>query len=421
MKFEALQPGMLVEANVSGVLADGVKLVFGGYFEGTVSSECMGIASSQWPKRFPPGTKLPARLLWIHPQSKAVGLALSPHLTDCLSYDPPLQLGAPLKSTVEMVGKGGALVSVAAVSGGAEEDEDDEDDEEEGGNGKKKSKGASSSSSGGKQQLLPAYLAKSNVADLGQRQTAADALKKLKAGSSQSSVVVGYRYLEGLLDVSTRKSAASEERMVYDDVTVGGVYPATVAKIDGRGLRVRLARDLYGTVRKDHLTDKQLQRPLEKFKMGMKVKCLALESEPEREKLLLSLKEPLVESTLPRIRSYDDAKKGMTTHGVVHSLRPKSILIELLGGVTGIVKGSELKARFGALWESDPRSCYREGQVVECTVLTSEPKEKRILLTLMSAEEANAKPMAGLLQRNKRAAEWGRRRRKVGRGRRRGG
>ena len=44
--------------------------------------------------------------------------------------------------------------------------------------------------------------------------------------------------------------------------------------------------------------------------------------------------------------------------------------IQLLGGVSGLVHGSELRARFGALWESDPHSCYREGQVVECTVLS---------------------------------------------------
>ena len=181
---------------------------------------------------------------------------------------------------------------------------------------------------------------------------------------------------------------------------VGEVYSGSVAKMDARGVRVRLARGLYGTVRMDHLSDKQLQRPLDKFRKGMAVDVLVTESEPERKKLLLSLKAPLVSSTLARVASYEDATEGTRTHGVVARVRPKSILIEMLGGVRGIVRGSELKARFGALWDSDPLSCYREGQVVECTVLTCVPAERKLLLTLLSAEEAGAKPAAKLLQRS---------------------
>ena len=55
----------------------------------------------------------------------------------------------------------------------------------------------------------------------------------------------------------------------------------------------------------------------------------------------------LVASELPRVVSYDNATVGLTTHAVVHAIRRKSILMELLGGVRGIVRGSELKARFG--------------------------------------------------------------------------
>ena len=62
---------------------------------------------------------------------------------------------------------------------------------------------------------------------------------------------------------------------------------------------------------------------------------------------LLYLTAQLVASELPRVVSYDNTTVGLTTHAVVHAIRPKSILMELLGGVRGIVRGSELKARFG--------------------------------------------------------------------------
>ena len=59
-----------------------------------------------------------------------------------------------------------------------------------------------------------------------------------------------------------------------------------------------------------------------------------------------------------------------------------------------------------ALWESDPYSYYREGQVVECSVLHCDPAERRLLLTLLSPEEASTKSAAALLARTaiKRAA-----------------
>lgn len=85
---------------------------------------------------------------------------------------------------------------------------------------------------------------------------------------------------------------------------------------------------------------------------------------------------------------------------VISALRPRSVVIRFLGGVSGIVRGSELKAKFGALWDTDPTSCYREGQVVMCTVLSCEASSKRLLLSLLSTEEAASRPAAALLQRS---------------------
>ena len=42
-----------------------------------------------------------------------------------------------------------------------------------------------------------------------------------------------------------------------------------------------------------------------------------------------------------------------------------------------IVLGSELRATLGALWETDPLSCYREGQVVKVRILQSDATRKR--------------------------------------------
>ena len=115
-----------------------------------------------------------------------------------------------------------------------------------------------------------------------------------------------------------------------------------------------------------------------------------LQVEPASQKLLVSLKPTLVTSPLPRLASYEGAKAGMETHGVVAGVRPRSLLIKFLNDVQGIVLGSELQATLGALWESDPASCYWVGQAVKVRVLRCEPSKERLTLTFLSQDEAES-------------------------------
>ena len=218
--------GMLVDAQVAGVLANGVRLVFCGYFEGTASCECLGVASSSCsppprsprdcpfpqppdptclspatpspkpphprstprlvlagPRRFATGTKVVARILWVQPSTKAIGLALGKHLIACESFAPALLPATPLRSTVEAVFNSGALVSMTrpAAADATAADENHHPAAHKDRNG----------------ETVAAWLAKSSIADLKERQTAADALKRLEPGSAFRAMVVGCRWLEG--------------------------------------------------------------------------------------------------------------------------------------------------------------------------------------------------------------------------------
>ena len=181
--------------------------------------------------------------------------------------------------------------------------------------------------------------------------------------------------------------------MTYEDMAIGKVLKGTIARLDARGLRVRLSRGLYGTCTADHVTDKNLKRPLEKVRtlhrrvrsavscvphcdtprvlmqlaVGQALQFVVIESEPVRQKLLLSLKQSLVQSSLQvasrhvaitcrsehicasaptrhvacasaqRVCSYEEATPGTATHGVIKVLKAQSVVISLLGGVVGVV------------------------------------------------------------------------------------
>ena len=275
-----------------------------------------------------------------------------------------------------------------------EEEEDDDDDEEEGGGG-----------GGGAARVFSAWLPQGEVADLKPHQRASEALKQVAPGCTLSAAVLGSRWLEGLVEVTARKSALAETTLSYAALSAGEVVKGSIARIDERGARVRLGRGVYGTCAASDLTDKPLKAPHTKFSKGQSVRCLVLECEPAREKLLLCLKPAMVSSELPRVSRLADASPGVVTHGVISSIRAKSVLLRLVGGVSGIVRGSEMSARFGALWEDDPSSCYREGQVVRTTVLGCEPAKKQLILSLLTPEEAASLPASNLLGRRASASK----------------
>ena len=74
----------------------GVLTTAGAFLIGTIGLEQLGAAAGpEWEARFRTGSKLMARLLWVIPEAKAVGLSLASHLTACVAYEPPVELGTP--------------------------------------------------------------------------------------------------------------------------------------------------------------------------------------------------------------------------------------------------------------------------------------------------------------------------------------
>lgn len=85
-----------------------------------------------------------------------------------------------------------------------------------------------------------------------------------------------------------------------------------------------------------------------------------LECNPAGKKLILTLKKSLVQSKLPVLSSYEDAKPGLITHGFVVCAREFGCIVKFYNDVKGLVPKNELS--------SEPISCpdkvFPEGQVI---------------------------------------------------------
>jgi len=396
--FDNLVPGLLVNASVAGVLADGVRVSFCGGFEGSIAASQLGpLAGPNWAKEVATGSKLLTRLLWLNPAKKTAALSHVEHLTAVESaYAPPALAGEHVRCRVLLVTKEGAVVACAKTSQEADEEGDDKEEE----SGELNARG---------------WLGPADVLDLQTGQKPADSLRKLSAGASLSAVVTGVDSLAGRLLLSGRASVLKRAAPPVEPPSAGDVVEATVIRLGPTGARLRLGGavggSLLGRVPRAHISDEvSLKKPEATLKLGQPVRALVLQaaaaagaesddpsssSSPAAVPMLtLSLKPSLVESTLPRYAAYADAAAGTSSHGVVESVKPTAVLVSFLNGVKGVVYGSELRATLGAVWDADPLSCYAVGQALKARVLRCEPTKARLVLSLLSAEEAATKPAA---------------------------
>ena len=172
---------MLVDAQVSGVLADGLRLVACGYFEATARLDGLGGGvTSEWAKQFPRGRRVPARILWVDPTTKAIALSLAAHLARCVPYAPPLAVGTAVQTTVEAVDRNGAIVTAKR--------------RRRRWCGRRRRRGGGG---GGCGRRVRGWLGRASIADLKPRQTSEDALKQLRVGGGSAGVVAGVWWLDG--------------------------------------------------------------------------------------------------------------------------------------------------------------------------------------------------------------------------------
>lgn len=59
--------------------------------------------------------------------------------------------------------------------------------------------------------------------------------------------------------------------------------------------------------------------------------------DPERKRIALSAKKSLIESSLPIVSKFEDAKIGLVTHAVVFKVTEKGLQVEFFNGLKSFV------------------------------------------------------------------------------------
>ncbi|XP_053927644.1 protein RRP5 homolog [Cuculus canorus] len=332
-----LLPGLVVKARVQKVAPVGIKLNFLSSFTGIVDFIHTDPEKSM---NYSPDQVVKACILSIHPTSKVVRLTLRQ------SFLHPG--GSPNQLSSDRMG---AVVEEATVK-------------------------AFYKKFGAIFELDDGSLAFARLKHLSKTR------KSLKPGAFKTGCkhkcrIIDYSLMDEMSIVSLKHQIIEARFLQYQDIHVGDVVQGKVFSLKPIGMQVKVADRIKGLVPSLHLSDVILKQPEKKFSIGDELKCRVLECNPAGKKLILTLKKNLVQSKLPVLSCYEDAKPGLITHGFVVCAREFGCIVKFYNDVKGLVPKNELS--------SEPVSCpdkvFHEGQVVKVMVLKCEPQQQRLLLT----------------------------------------
>ncbi|XP_056207771.1 protein RRP5 homolog isoform X2 [Falco biarmicus] len=339
-----LLPGLVVKARVQKVAPLGIKLSFLSSFTGVVDFMHMDPEKSM---NYSPDQVMKACILSIHPTSKVVRLTLRQAFLH--------PGGSPNQLSNDRMG---AVVKESTVK-------------------------AFYKQFGAVFELDDGTLAFARLKHLSKTR------KSFKPGSFKTGCkhrcrIIDYSLMDEMCIVSLKSHVIAARFLQYQDIHTGDVVQGKVFAMKHIGMQVKVTDGIKGLVPSMHLADVILKQPEKKYSIGDEVKCRVLECNPAGKKLILTLKKSLVQSKLPILSNYEDAKPGLITHGFVVCAREFGCIVKFYNDVKGLVPKNELS--------SEPISCpdkvFHEGQVVKVMVLKCEPEQERLLLSFRLSSQS---------------------------------
>ncbi|KAG5252940.1 protein RRP [Salix suchowensis] len=227
ISIDLLIPGMMVDARVQSTLENGIMLSFLTYFTGTVDMFHLQntFPTSNWKVDYAKNKKVNARILFIDPSTRAVGLTLNQHLVHNSSPPSCVKVGdIHDNAKVVRVDRGmGLLLEIPSTP-----------------------------------LPTPTFVNVSDVAE--------DEVRKLenkfKEGSSVRVRILGYRHLEGLA------TGILKDLFHPSDVKPGMVTRAKIIAVDSFGAIVQFPGGVKALCPLRHMSEFEIVKPRKKFKVG---------------------------------------------------------------------------------------------------------------------------------------------------------
>jgi predicted RNA-binding protein with RPS1 domain len=179
------------------------------------------------------------------------------------------------------------------------------------------------------------------------------------------------------------KQAADAKAKLLETLEPGTELEGTVRSVRDFGAFVDVGNGVEGLVHVSELSWDRVANPTDVLQPGQKVRVIVKKIDRQTGKIGLSARD-LVES--PWKRAAAKYHVGATVRGAVSRIAQFGAFVKLEPGVEGLVHVSELATRH----VRSVSDVVREGQEVECRVLTCDPEAQRISLSIKALAPAPA-------------------------------
>ncbi|KAF8222115.1 hypothetical protein L208DRAFT_1324246 [Tricholoma matsutake] len=202
-----------------------------------------------------------------------------------------------------------------------------------------------------------------------------------KIGSVHRARVTGYFLFDGLLQLSLKPSVLEQKFLKVGDVEVGEVVKGTIKKLTEAGLFVSMSGNIDGVVWPNHYADISLKQPAKRFKPGANIRCRVLVVDTDRNRISLTAKKTLVDSTLPILSEFEEVKVGIVTYAVVFRIHEKHLMVEFYNNLKASVPAKEIIET-----PSDKLAdLFPVGKVVKVRILAVDTEHRRIVASIRQA------------------------------------
>ncbi|WFD29443.1 rRNA biogenesis protein rrp5 [Malassezia sp. CBS 17886] len=365
----AVLPGVAARALITAASPQGLSVKLFGMFDATADQFHLPPARRRDDAPLAPGKKLRVRVLWNMPAdpgpaddadvagARRIGVSAAPYVVALRAprtpNDEPLPTAYPIGTMLQVHVTGvssqwGLQCTVAGTD-------------------------------------LGAFVHISRVAD-----THIDALAPgtgpYRVGSEHTARVTGYAIADRLLVLSMQPSVLAKTYMRVSQVPVGQVVRATVRRVTPQAIFVQLHGNVDGVVFPMHFSDVHLKHPEKKYKPNLEVPAKIIHTDPDRNRIVLTLKRSLVQSELPFVASLDDVRVGLVTHAVVTKHLQASMLVDLGGTVRAVVPYAE--ASDSTLSPAQRAELYPPGKVAKVRVTALDADTGRVVASVRQATPA---------------------------------
>lgn len=203
-----------------------------------------------------------------------------------------------------------------------------------------------------------------------------------KIGSTHKARVTGVAPIDGILQVSLQPSLIDREFMRCQDIPVGEIIYATIAKVTSTNLFLKIDERIDAIVWPAHYSDVKHRRPEKKFLEGTRVKARVLYTDSEKDQVTLTLRRTFLQPDIEIITSYQSARLGAVTYATVKLVKPRQVIVEFFGRTRAKVPISEIDHGFVTSLESH----FEPGQLIQVKIIKVNIERRQIVASIKEAK-----------------------------------